>query len=104
VQDWGTYGPTRIRFGWGRVNEVHRVGDELNGEKVFLVAGKGFPKRTDAFERIVQKLPDLPLGRFAEAEEHPSIETVDRGVGRSTAWNPRPMNEEDLLQICRAVL
>jgi len=27
-----------------------------------------------------------------------------RGVGRSTAWNPRPMAEEDIIQICKTIL
>ena len=27
-----------------------------------------------------------------------------RGVGRSTAWNPRPMTEEDIVQICKTIL
>jgi alcohol dehydrogenase class IV len=27
-----------------------------------------------------------------------------RGVGRSTAWNPRPMTEEDIIQICKTIL
>jgi alcohol dehydrogenase class IV len=26
-----------------------------------------------------------------------------RGMGRSTAWNPRPMTEEDIIQICRSI-
>jgi alcohol dehydrogenase len=27
-----------------------------------------------------------------------------RGMGRSTAWNPRPMTEEDIIQICKTIL
>lgn len=27
-----------------------------------------------------------------------------RGMGRSTAWNPRPMTEEDIVQICKTIL
>ncbi len=29
---------------------------------------------------------------------------VKRGVGRSTAWNPKPLKEEDLLSICRGLI
>jgi len=31
-------------------------------------------------------------------------EIVKRGMGRSTAWNPRPMTEEDLIRICQTLL
>jgi len=37
-----------------------------------------------------------------EAEALPDM--VKRGMGWSTAWNPKPMSEEGILQICRAVL
>jgi alcohol dehydrogenase class IV len=29
---------------------------------------------------------------------------VRRGIGRSTAWNPRPMAERDVLHVCEMVL
>jgi len=82
MQDWGFYMPTRIRFGWGRFNEIRQVVDELNGKRAFLVTGKDFPKQSDAVERALQKLQGLPLEVFAEVEENPSIETVDRGAAR----------------------
>ena len=82
MQDWGFYMPTRIRFGWGRFNEVRQVVDELNGKRAFLVTGKDFPKQSEAVERALQKLQGLPLEVFAEVEENPSIETVDRGAAR----------------------
>ena len=56
VQDWGFYMPTRIRFGWGRLSEVRQVVAELNGRKVLLVTGDGFPKQSDAFEQVVRLL------------------------------------------------
>jgi alcohol dehydrogenase len=82
MQDWGFYMPTRIRFGWGRFNEIRQVVDELNGKRAFLVTAKDFPKQSDTVERALQKLQGLPLEVFAEVEENPSIETVDRGAAR----------------------
>jgi alcohol dehydrogenase len=35
-------------------------------------------------------------------EDIPGI--AKRGMGRSTAWNPRPMTEEDIIQICKTIL
>jgi len=29
---------------------------------------------------------------------------VKRGLGRSTAWNPKPMTEKDLIRICKTIL
>jgi alcohol dehydrogenase class IV len=37
-----------------------------------------------------------------KAGEIPGI--AKRGMGRSTAWNPRPMTEEDIIQICKTIL
>jgi len=37
-----------------------------------------------------------------KAEAIPEI--AKRGMGRSTAWNPRPMTEEDIIQICKTIL
>ena len=85
MQDWGFYMPTRIRFGWGRLSEVRQVVAELNGRKVFLVTGEGFPKQSDAFERVVRLLEGTTVEPFAEVEENPSIETVDRGADRCRA-------------------
>jgi len=85
VQDWGFYMPTRIRFGWGRLSELRQVVAELNGRKVFLVTGDGFPKQSDAFQRVVQLLEGSPVEPFAEVEENPSIATVDRGAERCRA-------------------
>lgn len=85
MQAWGFYMPTRIRFGWGRFNEIRQVVDELNGKKAFVVTGKDFPNQSDALDRMLKHLQGLPLEVFAEAEENPSIETVDRGAERCKA-------------------
>jgi alcohol dehydrogenase len=85
VQDWGFYMPTRIRFGWGRLSEIRQVVGELNGKKIFLATGDGFPKQSDAFQRVLQLLEGTPVEAFAEVEENPSIETVDRGAERCRA-------------------
>ena len=85
MQDWGFYMPTRIRFGWGRLSEIRQVVGELNGKKIFLATGDGFPKQSDAFQRVLQLLEGTPVEAFAEVEENPSIETVDRGAERCRA-------------------
>jgi alcohol dehydrogenase len=85
VQDWSFYMPTRIRFGWGRLSEIRQVVGELKGKKIFLATGDGFPKQSDAFQRVLQLLEGIPVEPFAEVEENPSIETVDRGAERCRA-------------------
>jgi len=62
----------------------------------------------EAFADRVESLMDTlkaprrlrPFG--VKMEEIPQI--VKRGMGRSTAWNPRPMAEEDLIQLCKTIL
>jgi alcohol dehydrogenase class IV len=72
--------PTRIRFGWGRFKEIRQVVEELKGKKVFLVAGKRFAKTSGVLDNLSESLKGLILEIFAEVEENPSIETVDRGA------------------------
>jgi alcohol dehydrogenase len=58
----------------------------------------------DKVESLMEKLKaPRRLAMFGvRAEEIPGI--AKRGIGRSTAWNPRPMTEEDIVQICKTIL
>jgi alcohol dehydrogenase class IV len=80
LENWNFYMPTRIRFGWGRFKEIREVVEELKGKKVFLVAGKRFAKTSGVLDNLSEYLKGLILEIFAEVEENPSIETVDRGA------------------------
>ena len=82
MENWNFYMPTRIRFGWGRFKEIRQIVEELKGKKVFLVAGKRFAKTSGALDHLSEYLKGLILEIFAEVEENPSIETVDRGAVR----------------------
>jgi len=55
-------------------------------------------------EELMEKLGALRRLREVGVKAEALPEIVKRGMGRSTAWNPRPMGEEDLLRICRDVL
>ena len=48
---------------------------------------------------------DAPI-RLAELGVTPDklSDIARRGTGRSTAWNPRPMAERDVLHVCEMVL
>lgn len=80
MDNWGFYMPTRIRFGWGRFKEIRQIVDELNGERIFLVTGKRFAKESGMLDKLSDYLKGLTLEVFAEVEENPSIETVDKGA------------------------
>jgi alcohol dehydrogenase len=58
----------------------------------------------DRVDSLMEKLKaPRRLGNLGvKAEDIPEI--VRRGMGRSTAWNPRPMTEEDIIQICKTIL
>jgi len=79
IPNWGFYMPTRIRFGWGRFSELRQVVDELGGRRIFLVAAKRAPWAAGLLGRAAQMLAGLTAEVFAEVEENPSIDTVDRG-------------------------
>jgi alcohol dehydrogenase class IV len=82
MEDWKFYMPTKIRFGWGRFQEIRQIVDELKGRKIFLVTSKHFAKKYGILDRLSDFLKGLTLVVFAEAEENPTIETVDRGAAR----------------------
>lgn len=80
MQNWGFYMPTRIRFGCGQFEEIRQIVDELNGKRIFLVTGKRFAKKSGVLDKLSGYLKGLTLEVFAEVEENPSIETVDKGA------------------------
>jgi alcohol dehydrogenase class IV len=80
MENWKSYMPTRIRFGWGSFHEIRQVVDELKGKRIFLVTGRNFAKKYGLLDKLSNYLKGLNLVVFAEVEENPSIETVDRGA------------------------
>jgi len=80
VEEWKFYMPTRIRFGWGRFKEIRQVVDELKGKKIFLVTSRHFAKKYGFLDKLADYLKGLAVEIYAEIEENPSIETVDRGA------------------------
>lgn len=82
MEEWKFYMPTKIRFGWGRFQEIRQVVDELKGKKIFLVTSRHFAKKYGVLDKLSDFLKGLTLVVFAEVEENPSIETVDRGAAQ----------------------
>lgn len=80
MEEWKFYMPTRIRFGWGRFQEIRQVVDELKGKRIFLVTSRNFAKRYGILGKLSDYLKGLTLVIFAEVEENPTIETVDKGA------------------------
>jgi alcohol dehydrogenase class IV len=80
MEEWKFYMPTKIRFGWGRFQEIRQIVDELKGKKIFLVTSRHFAKKYGILDRITDHFKGLTLIVFAEVEENPTIETVDRGA------------------------
>jgi len=82
MENWGFYMPTKIRFGWGQFQEIRQTVDDLDGKRIFLVTGQKFAKKSGLLDKLSDRLKGLTLEIFAEVEENPSIETVDRGAAR----------------------
>ena len=66
-----------------------------------LPSGEAFADRVDSLMEKL-KAPRRLSEVGVKAEAIPEI--AKRGMGRSTAWNPRPMTEEDIIQICKTIL
>lgn len=80
MENWGFYMPTRIHFGWGQLEQITQIVSDLGGKKIFLVTGRRSAKELGTLDRLTGHLKDISLELFAEVEENPSIETVDRGA------------------------
>jgi alcohol dehydrogenase YqhD (iron-dependent ADH family) len=66
MEDRKFYMPTRIRFGWGRFQEIRQVVDELKGKKIFLVTSKHFARKYGILDRLSDFLKGLTLVVFAK--------------------------------------
>jgi len=82
MNNWGFYMPTRIHFGWGELEQISQIVNGFNAKKIFLVTGKRSAKESGTLDKLTGYLKDISLEVFAEVEENPSIETVDRGAAR----------------------
>ncbi len=82
MTNWGFYMPTRVCFGWGEFGQISRIVGELGAKKVFLVTGMRSAKESGMLDKISGYLKDIEIELFAEVEENPSIETVDRGAAK----------------------
>ncbi len=80
MSQWNFHLPTQVRFGPGRLEEIKDVVQGLGGKRVFLVTGRRAAKATGLLDRTARLLSPLEATVFAEAEENPSIATVDRGA------------------------
>ena len=63
---------------------MEALADEIDGLMNRLEA----PKRLSGFGVKKEMLPGM----------------VKRGLGGSTAWNPKPLTEQDILGICESIL
>jgi len=89
--------PAFLRFNAGAIEEdLADVLRALGLDSAAALAG--------AIDELMDRLKaPKRLGQFGvKAEDLPGL--VRRGLGKSTAWNPRPLKEEDILGICRSLL
>ncbi|MCP4402349.1 MAG: iron-containing alcohol dehydrogenase, partial [bacterium] len=89
--------PAFIRFNASHINEL--CGDllkmlELPNVEAFADAVDALMDHVDAPKRLSE------VG--VKTEDIPAL--VKRGIGGSTPRNPRPVSEEDIIQICQSIL
>jgi len=89
--------PAVIRFNAPAIQERFKELLQILG----LPSVETFAERV---ENLMKKVGALMRLREVGVKAEALPDIVKRGVGRSTAWNPKPMGEEDILRICRAVL
>lgn len=75
------YQPTRIRFGWGRLEEIGSVVASY-GKKVLLVTVSPFPAMEPVFERAKKLLlqQGLSVWHFDRVVPNPTTESISQGA------------------------
>ena len=78
MRNFNYYQPTRIRFGWGRVNEIGRVIARI-GKRCLLVTVKSFPALQPLFEKIKNLCTEagVELFHFEGVIPNPTIECIN---------------------------
>ncbi len=78
MRNFNYYQPTRIRFGWGRVNEIGRVVARI-GKRCLLVTVKSFPALQPLFEKIKNLCTEagVELFHFEGVIPNPTIECIN---------------------------
>lgn len=80
MRNFNFYNPTRILFGWGRINEIGKI-VKRNGKKCLLVTVKPFPAMEELFEKIKQICIEEAVEtiHYDGAIPEPTDECVDVG-------------------------
>ncbi|TFG22051.1 MAG: iron-containing alcohol dehydrogenase [Promethearchaeota archaeon] len=80
IESFNFFQPTRIRFGWGRVNEIGKV-VALNGKRCLLVTVKSSPPLQALFEKIKSLCIEagVEIFHFDGVIPSPTIESVNQG-------------------------
>lgn len=78
MRNFNYYQPTRIRFGWGRVNEIGRVVARI-GKRCLLVTVKSFPALHPLFEKVKNLCTEagVELFHFEGVIPNPTVECIN---------------------------
>jgi alcohol dehydrogenase class IV len=81
MRNFNYYNPTRIQFGWGRINEIGRI-VKRNGARCLLVTVKPFPAMEDVFAKVSQLCQEegVEITHYDGAIPEPTDECVDIGT------------------------
>jgi len=80
MRNFNYYNPTRIQFGWGRINEIGKI-VKRNGKKCLLVTVEPFPAMEPLFEKVKQISQEagVEIIHYDGAIPEPTDECVDTG-------------------------
>jgi alcohol dehydrogenase class IV len=80
MRNFNYYNPTRIQFGWGRINEIGRI-VKRNGTRCLLVTVKPFPAMKDLFVKVRQLCQEegVEIIHYDGAIPEPTDECVNIG-------------------------
>ncbi len=76
---WSYFFPVKVVFGCG---SLKRLGEFVEGKKVFLVVGNHIANNEKLLKEIVGLLGEREVAVFSGVEENPSYQTIDEGVKR----------------------
>ncbi len=80
MKNFNFYLPTRVSFGWGRVNEIGKI-VARNGKRCLLVTVKPFPALEPAFEKVKRLCNEagVEIFHFDGVIPNPTTECINEG-------------------------
>ncbi len=82
------YVPTKIHFGNSSLNELENIVKNYNPERIFLITGKNFVKKTSLQDRVLNMLRNYKIFIYEKVNPVPRLEDINNAINTAKKNNP----------------